>query len=214
MAPQSDQTTIIPIISEILTRCNVPHCIVGGVGVNIRVPFENARFTKDVDFAVTDFSRSKKDKISRELREKFGPVRFGMLRDHDSQDQSFPNETDMTLAQAVMFAGRGENIAVDLLLPRSPWIEQAIKRAEPLKIHGQTVLVAQKEELVAAKIISFADAGTRVKDLADLKNLFLQPLDLERILDILDPSLLKWRKEFKDVLPAELVSRLWKGLAK
>lgn len=214
MPPQPDQTKIIPVISEILTRRNVPHCLVGGVGVNIRVPFENARFTKDVDFAVTDFSRSKKDKICREIREKFGAVRFGMLRDHDLQDQPFPDDTDMTLAQAVMFAGRGDNIAVDLLLPRSRWIEQAIKRAQPMTIHGQTVLVAQREELVAAKIISFADAGTRVKDLADLKNLFLLPLDLERILEILDPSQLKWRKEFKDVLPAELVTRLWKGLAK
>jgi len=179
------------------------------VGVNTYVSFANARLTKDVDFAVAKCSRNKCDQIAKDIRKEFGPVRFGMMRDHKTLGHFVPSSEEVPYNEAVMFAGRGQNIAVDLILPKHIWVEKAVKFARQERNSEQNIFIAQKEELIAAKIISFADTGNRMKDLEDLKNLIDPSIDINRVLSSLAGTTLQWRSHFQGLLPSELLTRIW-----
>jgi hypothetical protein len=193
------QDEILKIFSKLLQKHKINYCLVGGLAANAYTRNDMFRQTKDIDFAVEHLSKTKAEKILKEAqRESLPKLSLVVMKDHNEPIDSMPG--DRATVNPMMYCYRGAEVMVDLLPPNNVWVPAAIENAIAKTVFDQELQVISPEELIAAKIISFADRGTRRKDLADLRQLCLLDLNTDRIEGILELAEPKWRLEFLEVL--------------
>lgn len=138
------------------------------------------RLTNDLDFLI--FSESESQQKATEIIESFG-LKAHVIRKADLEGGPlFAIKKKST--EPYMIVGRADQrIGLDFILPKMPWFESALIRAEQNNVDfgfGRLPCLTV-EDVIIAKLFSYKNDQTRFNDLDDLKSIFLanHPLDLD-----------------------------------
>lgn len=203
----NSQDKLLVLFAALLQKSGIKYCLVGGLAANAYASRDMFRETKDIDFAVDRLSKTKVRKLLKEAQKASLPkLRLVAMRDHNEPSDPMPGADVNSVENPVMYGARAEGVMVDFLLPNNIWVSDAIRNSQSKLLFDQEIPVIAPEELVAAKIISFADRGTRRKDLQDLRQLCKRELEIDRIERIISMVKLTWRDDFADVLTPEIAA--------
>ena len=141
------------------------------------------RVTKDVDILILGQTLADTQKLAAQTIEKMG-LHPGFARSSDlSRAPSFNKKQ----SPIVMVIGRSKDdpyeSGLDFLLPRMPWVSNAIERAQWHKIQVGSVKipVITIEDLIIAKTFALMDNPSRNKDIDDLQSIFQSKNELDEL---------------------------------
>lgn len=135
-------------VTSVLESLSIPNMLIGGLAVSL---WGEPRATVDVDLTIwvepEDLERTVHQLCER-------------LRVLTGDPVSFVRQTRVLPVQT------SQEVRADLIFGALPYEKQAIGRAQPKQVAGQTVMVASVEDLILMKL-----ASERQKDLEDARRL-------------------------------------------
>lgn len=156
-------------------RHNCRYCLIGGHAASLYRRTE--RVTRDVDFAIVGIPPEHSQNVAEEVLRGIGfePV-LGFIP--GARDEKKPGE--LSLVTSAPADGELTGI-IDILLPKLPWIADAVARAQSNKIDlgFARVPVIAPEDLIIAKCYALRSAPDRFQDLDDLKEIFTSTIQLD-----------------------------------
>ena len=129
------------IVVRVLTELAVPYALIGGAARNL---WGTPRSTTDLDFEVL-VEAPMLDRLTQVLAQRGLPV----YRRHQSSD-SGDSLPDLVV---VRFGGEA-GVRVDLLLSKTPFQQQAVRRAVQVPFQDETCRAITMEDLVVYKLIA------------------------------------------------------------
>jgi hypothetical protein len=146
-------------IAAELKKAGIPYMIIGGQAVLLHgLP----RMTKDIDITLGVDTRD----INRVVKA-VAAIGLDIIPDHL---EAFVEKTFVLPAQ-----DKKSSIRVDFIFSFIPYERQAIKRAKPVLLKGESVMFASAEDVIIHKCF----AG-RPRDLEDARSIVIKNPDLDR----------------------------------
>lgn len=143
-----DLDDVLVRLAAWLDRRKVPYMVIGGFAVTI---WGEPRFTRDLDVTIAVETGNIERTIER------------LSNDFDSRVE----DPHAFVAETRVLPMTVETVPVDLVFAALPYERDAVARALPVQIKGQTVRICTPEDLILHKIVS-----PRARDQEDIEGLF------------------------------------------